>query len=873
MLKRIVSIILVMSMLLAMGVTASAYTTTTTVPFDIAVWDGTVKPTATTTSNDALKSGSLFPTSVGSDINASRSQISILSGGTGTGVQSVTRNSSTGDVCYTFTNNKDLRWRPGTKFVLSDLITANTKPVFSIKYDVMIPDGAGVDGARYFTPKFTSDNEGSTSPSSFKIKYANKSFEVDSTYATTGIDSDSIIYGSADYKPGTWVTIEVRAYYDATTKKLTYGAYVDNTQIFYAEGNIEYTTLYLYEALWSQPSLTTNFDNITYRLLDEADKPVEMEEEVPELPSSVALVTFDGVNPGSTAITSGNFTPATGSISTRTIALSSAGSGSVQSLQDANSDWYIANTHSLIKYMPQTNYDLVAQANANFLPVITFSYDFMIPTGTNANAERTIQLNMGSASGEYGLKVMFENSEVYVDESSLVGMDTTTAVSNKATYTAGEWSKLDIRAYYDATTSKLTYGVYVGDTQIFYGAGNVAITKLHIYDVSWKQGNGVTTNMDDIIVGLLQAADKPVVIDKIIEIPDPIDIFNWNFNSMTTAASSTLAVKSVGEITKNFVNSSSTSKVSTYMGENKADNDMALVVSTTKENIEGKTTGATVMVSTVKSSLNSYVANDGTESVFTGSYDIYIPTDSKDTVRQHVFSFEANDSGTASSTHDFLFTSYIDNGYLYFDTGFETTDAIQLDFKERSEKVAFDCDDWETVNYVVKTTFDTDRYIVKLYGIYKDKCYYENTIEVMGSYFCINNNSLYVYGLEDKDITTKYDNIKLTSVPGYSEELVYGWASANYIHPLMISATVSEVEAKTKVEGNYANLCMVTAVYNTNGNLLKLWTDNELDSDGFLSCKITDSSYLVQGYKVKAFVFDSLTSAIPQVENAELAIQ
>ena len=66
---------------------------------------------------------------------------------------------------------------------------------------------------------------------------------------------------------------------------------------------------------------------------------------------------------------------------------------------------------------------------------------------------------------------------------------------------------------------------------------------------------------------------------------------------------------------------------------------------------------------------------------------------------------------------------------------------------------------------------------------------------------------------------------------------------------------------------------MVTAVYNTNGNLLKLWTDNELDSDGFLSCKITDSSYLVQGYKVKAFVFDSLTSAIPQVENAELAIQ
>ena len=60
--------------------------------------------------------------------------------------------------------------------------------------------------------------------------------------------------------------------------------------------------------------------------------------------------------------------------------------------------------------------------------------------------------------------------------------------------------------------------------------------------------------------------------------------------------------------------------------------------------------------------------------------------------------------------------------------------------------------------------------------------------------------------------------------------------------------------------------------YYENGELEKLWTDNTLD-EGYLSYTVTESEYVKSGYTVKAFLFDSLTSAIPQVGNAKLTIQ
>ena len=61
-------------------------------------------------------------------------------------------------------------------------------------------------------------------------------------------------------------------------------------------------------------------------------------------------------------------------------------------------------------------------------------------------------------------------------------------------------------------------------------------------------------------------------------------------------------------------------------------------------------------------------------------------------------------------------------------------------------------------------------------------------------------------------------------------------------------------------------------VYNADGNLVKLWKYTTLE-DGYLSYTVTGADYVQSGYKVKAFLFDSLTSAVPQVEKAKLTIQ
>jgi len=275
--KRIISIILTFTILFSMSVTASvsAATATTAEPYDIVKWDGTITiDNKGTISEGPVVSGSLYPTG---GITTTKYAISVLSGGTGTGLSTVER--STGDNCYSIDYSKDLRYDPSTNFNFYSQVTNAklNKPVFSVVYDIMIPNDANANAERTFTPSFTTANGksgalGSTDYGEFVVKYANGAFTVDSL---VGIDTTTSVINSASYTPGSWVTVEVRAYYDATTTKLTYGVYIDDAQIFYGVGTTLYPSMiYLDRALWHQPSIATNYDNICMRVLLIEDKPV-----------------------------------------------------------------------------------------------------------------------------------------------------------------------------------------------------------------------------------------------------------------------------------------------------------------------------------------------------------------------------------------------------------------------------------------------------------------------------------------------------------------------------------------------------------------------------------------------------------------------
>lgn len=854
MLKRIMSVFLVLTMLLVMGITVSA-TTATTEFYNLAYFGGENPGTTTITSGSITKTESI-----------SSKAIALTSAGNGS-VQSVLHTGSDSD--YYIANSRTiLKYFPEKNYDILSYINSNSKPVISVSYDIMIPNDANATSSRTF--ELGIGETGATNI--VKLLYSNGEFSVDLD-TLKGIDV-GYVSKTAEYKAGNWTTAEIRAYYDSTTTKLTYGVYIGDEQIFYGVGNVNYTsTLHFYHAIWTQGTgITTNMDDIRFCLLGEADKPQVLTEEE-EVETSFIISAWNGEQP-TTSISSGNVSPseteATFGSKGKTIALS--GSGNVSSISVENNS-YISNGNTILKYIPRANYNIMTRISSEAKPVVSLKYDISIPIDANATSNRTFQVDLSktNTTDKGSLTIKYSNGAFSVDETSIAGMDTASIVSNTIAYQAGNWTTVELRVYYN-TEKKLEYGVYIGEEQIFYGVGSYTYDELYLWNSIWTQASGITTYMDDVTFSLLPDTDKPVALEAPVVIPDSTDIVKYDFNSMTTESTLTLAVAGTGVSTRNMVNSSSTSKVTTYAGESKTIGDMALVVSTSKENIEGKTSGASVVVSTPRISLKDYVTNDGTETVLVGSYDINIPQDSADTMRMHMLSLQAYDNTPNTSQHDFVISSYIDNGYLYFDTELSTEDAIQVDFSERSEKVAFDINDWETVNYVIKTTFDTDRYIVKLYGIYKGKCCYENTIEVLGSYMYVNNNSFYVYGLEEKDITTKYDNFKLTHVPAYSDEIVYNWSSADYIYPLALNYTNNSVEAKAKVVGSYANLCLVTAVYNNDGKLVKLWTDTTLE-DGYLSYTVTGASYVQSGYKVKVFLFDSIISAIPYVENTSLVIE
>jgi len=656
MLKRILSVFLVLTMLLSMGVIASAATATTAEPYNLVMWDGTlITATDGTTSTGAVVSGTLYPADGKIAKNTSgalRFGISVLSGGTGTGVSSVER--SAGDMCMNVNYSKDLRYDPSTNINLYAQVTSTStkKPVFSVMYDIMIPNDANANAERTFTPSFTTANGkngtlGSDGYDEFVIRYANGAFTVDSL---VGIDTTTAVTGSASYTPGSWATVEVRAYYDATTTKLTYGVYVGDTQIFYGVGTTLYPSMiYMDRALWHQPSMATNYDNIYMRTLSVEDKPVTFTVDTPEEPEE--------------------------------------------------------------------------PAGPEITRLVLWNFDDL----------------------------------------------TTTSATNSLVVS------------------------YVSDGNLLYNPRTIA----HSMD---------------------------------------------------------------------------TNRNTDYVGEARENNGMALVVTTGTTAIdENNLTKDSVLVNNTRRNYNTYVQNDGKEYVVEHSYEIFVPAASAETKRSYKFGF----SLTGQNVNDYFIDSVIENGKLNFDVTPIAENVKFVDFTERTKTADVASDAWNKISFIKSVTYDEANglYNIKIYGICNDVCYYEAQFK---GYNATNlymvTQSWNITGLDDKAVVTKYDNIKIASYSAMPE-ITYGWTeSDNYIYPLALNTVENGVEAKAKILGNYENLCLVTAVYNANGKLEKLWTDTTLE-DGYLSYTVTGAEYVKSGYSVKAFLFDSLTSAIPQVNSSKLTIQ
>ena len=219
--KKILSIILILTMIFTANITVLA--------------NDTVENVTILTSFDGSKPGATSGKIVRDSTSIVEKDIALSSNGSGT-VVSV----EDGNGGYYINNSHSYLI---SNYRTSLLPYVETHPVLSVKYDVNIPSGTNESASRSFRPFITATADGDSntkaSPTNLTIGYADGNFS-----ANVSIDCfDTTVHQTVNYAPGSWTTVEFRAYY-GNDGKLICGAYVGETQIFYGEGKVDYSTAY-----------------------------------------------------------------------------------------------------------------------------------------------------------------------------------------------------------------------------------------------------------------------------------------------------------------------------------------------------------------------------------------------------------------------------------------------------------------------------------------------------------------------------------------------------------------------------------------------------------------------------------------------------
>lgn len=270
--KKLLSVLLVVSMMLATGsfsVAADTATVETNTGVTLSLFDGVLyKSNGTVNSATLASAGNFYPNP---EYKVITTQYTLRSAGLGTGVSSVTE----GDNAYYSVNWSDIQNQ--TKFNLNEYMTNN--PVVSVSYDVRIPE-ADSDKWRQTEIRFSSDGANTNNLALVCVKYDDNRFFIDED-TTSGIDC--VNSKTKAYTPGSWVTVETRVYRN-TDNKIDVGVYVGEEQIYYGEGTGDYTdNLALRQINFKTETTASGDASVTYTTnYDDIDVSVLVAEYIPE---------------------------------------------------------------------------------------------------------------------------------------------------------------------------------------------------------------------------------------------------------------------------------------------------------------------------------------------------------------------------------------------------------------------------------------------------------------------------------------------------------------------------------------------------------------------------------------------------------------
>ncbi len=523
-----------------------------------------------------------------------------------------------------------------------------------------------------------------------------------------------------------------------------------------------------------------------------------------------------------------------------------------------NEDNYYVFNSSNVQSNYRTNLQEYLTGNT---PVLSLSYDMRIPAESVDKSRKTTVMFTSLGTDTNNQSQMYINYDNGVFSAEPYKTTFTTVSSKTASYTANDgWVKVELRIY-RTTDNKIDVGVYVGDKQIYYGNGTVTyddgIASIRQLNFETEAVDNATfdTHYDDIIVSALPESYKPVdIVEEVV----PVQTYLTHFDGKMYSNINTDDAQKVVD-----ANEFSTDKIyaSNVSSEIKKNPQHFLVAKTPGSGIKWTTENednyyvfnSSNVQSNFRTDLASYMTAD--TPVLSFSYDMRIPADSVDKSRKTTVVFASNASaGTDNSS----------TVYINYDDGAFSVDPHRTFTTVSSKTASYAANDgWVKVELRIYKT--TENKINA--GVYVgDSLIYYGT-----------GNADYKDGIGIRSLNFETEVVEDSTFDTHYDDIIVDVLSSEYKPEPIIQLFLdydeesSSVVSKAKINDG-SRLCLVTAVFNNKGCLEKLWTDTTLDN-GILTYTVSGSEYIKSGYIVKAFLFDTLQSAIPQINSKSLTLQ
>jgi len=493
-------------------------------------------------------------------------------------------------------------------------------------------------------------------------------------------------------------------------------------------------------------------------------------------------------------------------------------------------------------------------------------------------------------------KVLIKNGEITGSEAG-----STVKYSNSVGYTYGSWVHVKVLGWI-TDAGNMQIAIYVENDLIYVGVSestNTVGLATNAYDFRYvatdADSNAITseTCYDNIKMEFLPATAKlsDAEIDAIVAEQKARTPYIRLLEYTGDKLDSGYVKDGVGTSGKDVFDSTGSMKYSLVQAG--ATDDHAAAAYTVVEETDRTYTNVTTssfryLLANVRDSFDDYVQKgNGDMGTFVYSNDLNLKDLNASVKGQFAFGLDLSSVDTvdptnptgdkilARKTNDVVVAYTIStDGKISFGDGVTAYGSIKTGAL-RSESRDVTVGDWINVKMVFEITHGETEYVIKAYGIYEDDVIYENEFGLTytdydkdGVTDDIHIGMVYLQlGTDNKNHTetvTGVDNFYFDKNDNFDWSAINTDAWINRRVEISKDASGNvDVYAK-KSEGAFTNETLVIAICNANGTVKEVITSNAVAENGTMSYEVP-ASKVTAGNIIKGFVFDSLTSAKPQM--------